>query len=171
MSPQPAPNPKTVRLTRGRHHDPSDGACAMELASMLAGERFSDTPRCVCPAIAAFVRGYNDNLPDDQRQDLFACVVALVTSEHRDLTLVRPRAERLLEWARAVQPRRRLPGRRPRFSHPTLRGNCEVAGAWTARATRRDPTVHAQTLQLVQTLAGSSAPAAPPRAGTMSPSR
>jgi hypothetical protein len=43
----------------------------MELASMLAGERFSDHPRSVCPVIAAFLRSYNDQVDDCRRQDLY----------------------------------------------------------------------------------------------------
>ena len=43
----------------------------MELSSMLAGEPFSDRPRCVDPVIAAFLRTYNDGLDDSRRQDLY----------------------------------------------------------------------------------------------------
>ena len=56
---------QTVRLARGRHQSPDQGACVMELASMLAGERFSDQPRTVCPVIAGFLRAYNDILDDE----------------------------------------------------------------------------------------------------------
>lgn len=38
---------------------------------MLAGERFSDRPRCVDPVIAAFLRGFNDRLADRARQRLY----------------------------------------------------------------------------------------------------
>ena len=38
---------QTVRLTTGKHTSPSDGACVMELASMLAGEP-SATIRARC---------------------------------------------------------------------------------------------------------------------------
>jgi len=44
---------QTVRLSQGKHRDPDHGACVMELSSMLAGEAFSDRPRCVDPVIAA----------------------------------------------------------------------------------------------------------------------
>jgi hypothetical protein len=44
----------------------------MELASMLAGEPFSDQPKSVCPVVAAFLRGYNDAVDDETRQDLYA---------------------------------------------------------------------------------------------------
>ena len=47
---------QTVRLGRGKHASPTDGVCVMELSSMLAGERFSDRPRSVCPVIASLLR-------------------------------------------------------------------------------------------------------------------
>lgn len=42
--------------------------CVMELCSLLTGSHFSDDPEDVCPVIAAFLRGYNDQLPDRVRQ-------------------------------------------------------------------------------------------------------
>ncbi len=51
---------QTIRLSRGTHKSPEEGACVMELASMLADEPFSDHPKSVCPLIAAFLRDYND---------------------------------------------------------------------------------------------------------------
>ena len=67
----PVVSHQTVRLSPGRHGRPEDGVCVMELASMLAGERFSDRPRSVCPVIAAFLRSYNDQVDDRRRQDLY----------------------------------------------------------------------------------------------------
>lgn len=61
---------QTVRLTAGRHSGPDHGVCVMELASMLAGERFTDRPADVSPSLAAILRGYNDGLDDDRRQTL-----------------------------------------------------------------------------------------------------
>jgi hypothetical protein len=43
----------------------------MELASMLAGEPFSDHPQSVCPVIGTFLRTYNDAIDDEGRQDLY----------------------------------------------------------------------------------------------------
>jgi hypothetical protein len=37
----------TVRLGVGRHRRAESGMCVMELASVLAGEQFSDRPRAV----------------------------------------------------------------------------------------------------------------------------
>lgn len=88
---------QTVRLARGRHHSPDDGACAMELASMLAGERFSDHPQCVSPVVAAFVRVYNDLIDDRRRYDLYAYAAAAVgTRTSRRIEAAR--AKRCLEW-------------------------------------------------------------------------
>jgi hypothetical protein len=50
----------------------------MELASMLAGEPFSDHPVTVCPVIGAFLRTYNDGLDDVLRQDLYHYASAVV---------------------------------------------------------------------------------------------
>ena len=68
---------QTVRLSQGKHRDPDHGACVMELASMLAGEPFSDRPRCVDPVIAAFLRTYNDGIDDRRRQDLYPLAAAI----------------------------------------------------------------------------------------------
>ena len=59
-----------MRLAKGRHRSPDEGACVMELASMLAGERFTDKPRCVDPVLAAFLRAFNDRLDHFDRQRL-----------------------------------------------------------------------------------------------------
>jgi hypothetical protein len=55
---------QVVELKAGKHASPEKGACVVELASMLAGERFSDHPRSVCPVIASFMRALNDELGD-----------------------------------------------------------------------------------------------------------
>jgi hypothetical protein len=68
---------QTIRLSRGRHSSPADGACVMELASMLAGESFSDHPQSVCPVIGEFLRTYNDAVDDERRQDLYAYAAAV----------------------------------------------------------------------------------------------
>lgn len=61
----------SVRLEPGRHRSPSDGVCVVELASMLAGEKFTDRPDCVCPVIGAFLRSWNDQVGYADRQRLY----------------------------------------------------------------------------------------------------
>ena len=57
-------------LSRGSHRSPRKGACLMELASYLAGERWSDHPACTHPLLAALAREVNDRVGDDTRQGL-----------------------------------------------------------------------------------------------------
>ncbi|MBV9806078.1 MAG: hypothetical protein JO286_02790, partial [Solirubrobacterales bacterium] len=47
---------QTIKLSKGKHTSPEDGACVMELASMLSGEPFTDHPASVCPVIGSFLR-------------------------------------------------------------------------------------------------------------------
>ena len=71
---------QTTKLSRGKHQSPDEGACVMELASMLAGEPFTDQPESVCPVIASFMRAYNDSIDDSRRQDLYAYAAKVVGS-------------------------------------------------------------------------------------------
>src|SRR3954452_11850621 len=71
---------QTVRLSAGRHRYSHAGVCVMELASMLADERFSDRAATVSPVIGAFLRTYNDGIDDVRRQDLYAVAALIVGS-------------------------------------------------------------------------------------------
>jgi hypothetical protein len=69
----------------------------MELASMLAGERFSDHPRAVCPVIAGFLRSYNDRVPPHELPDLYP-LAALVVGSRSTWRVRRLRLRRLRSW-------------------------------------------------------------------------
>ncbi|HEY2204782.1 MAG TPA: hypothetical protein VGH99_09950, partial [Pseudonocardia sp.] len=49
-------------LEAGSHARPEQGACLLEYVSVLAGERFSDRPRCVDRRLASLARAVNDAL-------------------------------------------------------------------------------------------------------------
>jgi hypothetical protein len=87
----------------------------MELASMIAGERFSDRPVSVCPVIGAILRSYNDGLDDQRRADLYRYAAEAVGTRG-DFLLQLRRAQVAISWARArYQTRRRFArGPRPR---------------------------------------------------------
>ena len=87
---------QTVKLTAGNHASPNEGACVMELSSMLAGERFSDRPAAVSPIVAAFLRAYNDVVDDKGRQTLYAYAAKAVGTSGSP-TVERVRTERCLE--------------------------------------------------------------------------
>src|SRR3954451_14219927 len=79
----------------------------MELASMLAGERFTDHPRGVCPVIAGFLRSYNDLLPDGHQDEMYA-YASLVVGTSAGRSVCRQRARWVLAWGeRARGPHRR----------------------------------------------------------------
>jgi hypothetical protein len=93
---------QTVTLARGKHASPRGGACVMELASMLAGEPFSDRPATVCPIVAAFLRAYNDAIDDNRRQDLFAYASSAVGTRS-SWPVMRLRARRCHDELRALR--------------------------------------------------------------------
>jgi hypothetical protein len=98
-------NYQTIKLSTGRHSSPEVGACVMELASMLAGEPFTDHPESVCPVIGSFLRAYNDMVDDRRRQDLYAYAAKVVGST-RCAAVERERADLLAAWAMEMRQRR-----------------------------------------------------------------
>lgn len=70
-------------LSRGRHRNPRKGGCFMELASCLAGERWSDHPHCTHPLLASLARLVNDYTSDAGRARLIELVPSVIglTSE------------------------------------------------------------------------------------------
>lgn len=71
-------------LSRGRHRRPRKGACFMEFASYLAGERWSDHPACTHPLLASLARQVNDLVADDARQRLVEYVPDVIGLTSRD---------------------------------------------------------------------------------------
>lgn len=67
---------------------------------MLAGEEFSDRPRCVCPVIGAFLRAWNDRAAYRDRQRLRP-YSAKVVGSRASSKLTRQRRDLCLEWAGA----------------------------------------------------------------------
>ncbi len=157
---------QTIKLGKGKHSSPQDGACVMELASMLAGEAFSDHPECVCPAIGSFLRAYNDSVDDERRQDLYDYASRIVGTRSPG-SIQRARAERLLAWASERHPDRwtRLLPPQLRSAVANRRPPVEAAGTHAVHTIRRhtDET-HAAALALLDELlaVGASEPSVPP---------
>src|SRR5947209_13761329 len=97
-APAQAISHQNVRLGPGRHPRPGQEVCVLELASMLAGDRFGDRPVSVCPVIGAILRAYNDNIDDRRRQDLYR-FAADVVGTRRDYRAQRKRADAAIDWA------------------------------------------------------------------------
>lgn len=75
-------------LSRGRHRwGGGGGGCFMEFASYLAGERWSDHPRCTHPLLAALARGVNDCTSDAGRAALTPLIPSVVGLNSDDVHL------------------------------------------------------------------------------------
>ncbi len=147
---------QTIKLSRGRHSSPEHGACVMELASMLAGEGFSDHPRTVSRPIASFLRGYNDLLDDRRREDLYRYAAQAVGTADSG-AVEEARADRLLAWADRLWERRAsrsvLDRMRLRRVHRERSGDPEPAGTYAVHAIGKVTNEkHAAALALVDEL-------------------
>jgi hypothetical protein len=65
-------------LSRGKHRNPRRGACFMEMASFLAGERWSDHPACTHPLLAHLARLVNDSVTDPGRTRLIPLIPSVI---------------------------------------------------------------------------------------------
>ena len=83
MAPTEAPSIdlESLVLAKGAHRSPTEGACVMEAFAFVAGEPWSDHPECASRVLGAFLRSWNDTLPDDERQQLKQYVPRLVGSK------------------------------------------------------------------------------------------
>ena len=156
---------QTIKLSRGRHSSPEHGACVMELASMLAGEGFTDHPRSVSRPIASFLRGYNDLLDDRRRADLYRYAAQTVGTASVP-AVEDARIARLLTWADEHWQRRSsrslLERMRLRRALKERSSDPEPAGTFAVHAIGKvtDET-HAAALGLVDELIAISEPAGP----------
>jgi hypothetical protein len=137
----------------------------MELASMLAGEPFSDHPISVCPVIGAFLRAYNDAIDDDRRQDLYA-YAARAVGTRRSISIQRARAARLTKWAGEMQRRRwrgrYLPGGLLRMAKLRRQPSAYAAGTYAVRAIpKHTERTHTEALELLEELLAMGAPPQP----------
>ena len=146
---------QTTRLRRGKHKGPQEGACVMELASMLAGEPFSDHPVSVCPVIGAFLRRYNDATGDDRRQDLYRCAATVLGTRACE-DVQRARRERLVAWTTELRRRRRrrywLPERWRVLAHPDVADEEIVAGRAIHEIARHGQSIHLEVVAMVDEL-------------------
>lgn len=87
------------QLSRGAHLNPEAGACFMEYVSLLAGEPWSDQPRCTHPVLAELARMVNDSTSDAGRNRLvpfIPSVIGLTSTDARTSPLL---VERLVSEA------------------------------------------------------------------------
>ena len=88
-----------LHLLEGAHKSFEEGACAMELVSWVAGEKWSDAPKCACPVISAFMRNWNDSLrSDDERDRLLKPLIPKLVGTKSTKQIESRRAFMALDW-------------------------------------------------------------------------
>jgi hypothetical protein len=138
------PSHQTIKLSRGKHAGPAQGACVMELASMLAGERFTDRPKAASPIVATVLRCYNDGLDDRRRQDLYRYAAASVGTRETSADAERLEACR---FEFGVE--------RSRFGRLGRRSELRAIGRKALRRARTiDDAGHARFLEFLDALVG-----------------
>jgi hypothetical protein len=87
-------------------HSPNGKMCVMEAAAWMAGEPWSDRPKCVCPTIGAFMRSWNDSLPDDEtRGRLLKPLLPLIIDTAHGQKIATVRSFMAMDWlARTCAP-------------------------------------------------------------------
>ena len=122
---------------------------------MLAGDRFGDRPRSVCPVIGAILRVYNDNVDDRRRQDLYRFAADAVDTR-RDYAVQRRRADTALDWADArYETRGGMLLSRPDPEGPRDEIAYYVVGSLVGRGSRRgrwSDEEHGAMVSLLETL-------------------
>jgi hypothetical protein len=117
--------PEQMQLGRGRHANPGARGCLMELASVLAGETWSDHPASVQPVLAAVARVVNDRVGDQDRARLEQLVPAMIGTATDDIASY---AGLVVICATAALGEERV------RSHPDVRAELESARRMAQRA-------------------------------------
>ena len=125
----------------------------MELASMLAGEPFTDHPASVCPVIGSCLRAYNDWIDDDRRQDLYR-YAAKVVGTRASQDIQRARAERVTAWIGDTARRRwtRFVLVRGMFALMLWPQPDDLGSRMVQAVTRRRRGSHREVLELIDDL-------------------
>jgi hypothetical protein len=86
-------------LLKGAHSSLDEGMCVMEAAAYVAGRPWSDSPPCVSPVIAAFMRNWNDSLPTDADRDrLLKPLIPVLIGTKSSQGLEERRSYMALDW-------------------------------------------------------------------------
>jgi hypothetical protein len=70
----------------------------MEAVAFVSGESWSDHPECACPVIGAFLRAWNDGLPDDKRDKLMRPLIPLLIETKASNKIEQRRAVMAADW-------------------------------------------------------------------------
>ena len=85
-------------LAHGSHLSVEAGLCAMEAVAFIAGETHSDHPNCASPVIGAFMRAWNDGLPQEERDALILPLIPRLVGTRGSKVLESRRATMAADW-------------------------------------------------------------------------
>ena len=92
---------ESIQLEAGCHCVPGNGivhACVMEAVSYIAGEPWSDHPQCASPVIAAFLRAWNEALPDEDRDRLLKPLIPRLVGTRESARVETKRSWMAADW-------------------------------------------------------------------------
>ena len=85
-------------LAEGSHTDHT-AMCAMEAVAWVAREPWSDHPQCACPVLGAFMRSWNDGLPNDEdRTRLLLPLIPKLVGTRSSKAVEQRRATMAADW-------------------------------------------------------------------------
>ncbi|CAL9654251.1 hypothetical protein [Streptomyces sp. enrichment culture] len=99
---------------RFAHLHPDDGACLMEAAALLAGDRFTDSPAGTHPVLAALARAVDDSVGDEARLALWPLAAELADARPPGRTHGPLLVGMAVDAARRVRPSSRALARQGR---------------------------------------------------------
>ena len=85
-------------LSAGGHEHVDEGACFMEAVAYVAGEPWSDKPACACPVLGAFMRAWNDDLPEADRDRLLRPLVRRLVGSRSPPEVEARRSWLAMDW-------------------------------------------------------------------------
>ena len=86
-------------LKHGSHKANDEAMCVMEAVAWVTHKEWSDQPPCVCPVIGAFMRAWNDGLPnDEERTALLKPLIPKLINTKGSEALANRRAAMAADW-------------------------------------------------------------------------
>ncbi len=148
-------------LSNGAHREREKGLCVMEAVAWIAGEEHSDKPSCACPVISAFLRDWNDNLPNDaERARLLRPLVPKLVGTKATRKVEGQRAWLAVDWHVRVQAPAWLDLAGLAEHATALRGLAPIVDVATAHASSDALTRAAEASQAAESAARSAAESA-----------
>ena len=91
-------DPTTITTLYHGMHKPGSEMCLLEAVAYVAGEEWSDYPKCVSLVLAAFGRAWNDGMRSNKERDQLRQYIPLLIGTRSSLEVELRRAHLALDW-------------------------------------------------------------------------